>query len=239
VTVAASRPTVRIFHTAVTAFRDARWADLITDEEQAALPPSAGPRRRAEHLAGRALLRAALQDWTGEPALSHTLRVDANGRPECVGGPELSVAHSGGVVVCALAPGARIGVDVELPVDRRTVDGIAERYFSAEESRWIASRPERFYMLWVLKEAHLKALGVGLAGGLGALCCAIEPPRIRATVQGSGGPPELALYELAGGFVGIAALGCRLGSPTVHRWTPGAPPRAEPLALVARTDAPA
>ena len=234
-TVAAPRPSARIYHTDVAAFRDARWDDLITERDQAALSPSAQPRRKTEHFAGRALLRVALQDWTGEPALSHSLRADANGRPECIGGPQLSIAHSGGFVVCALAATAPIGIDVELPVERRTIDGIAERYFSAEENRWIGSRPERFYMLWVLKEAHLKALGVGLAGGLSALRCVIEPPRIEATVEDSGDAPELALYEMADGFLGIAMLGRRLDTLTAHRWTPGAPLCAAPLALVAQT----
>ena len=231
------RPTVRIYRTDVAAFDDRGWSDLVAAEDLAALPPSQSRRRRAEHLAGRALLRAALQDWTGEPALSHPLRTSATGKPECVAGPELSVAHSRGVVVCALAPAGRIGIDVEIAAPGRAIEGIAARHFSADETRWVDSQPERFYRLWVLKEAYLKALGLGLAGGLDALCCAIEPPRIEARVRGSGDPPELALYSVADALVGVATLGSGLADLTAFRWTPAEPPRPAPLDLIARTAA--
>jgi phosphopantetheinyl transferase len=233
--VAAPRPSVRLYVTAGAALGDEHWAGHVTEADRAALADSARPRRRAEHLAGRALLRIALQDWTGRPAVSHVVRAGASGKPECVGGPEISVSHSRGLVVCALAPEGRIGVDVELPVSGRAIDGIADRYFSADERHWIGSRPERFHMLWVLKEAYLKALGLGLAGGLDALRCEIAPPRIEAIVESSGDAPALALYEVADGFVGIATLGCRLETVTAQRWAPDAPLRAAPLKLVAKT----
>lgn len=229
------RPTVRLYRTDVAAFDDRDWSGLVAAEDLAALPPSIHPRRRAEHLAGRALLRVALQDWTGAPAHSHALRVAEGGRPECVGGPELSVAHSRGVVVCALAPSGRIGIDVELPAPGRAIEGIAERYFTADETRWVGQRPERFHSLWVLKEAYLKALGVGLAGGLDALGCEIEPPRIAARVRGSRDAPALALYSAADAFVGIAAVGCGLADMGAFRWAPDEPLRAAPLELIART----
>ena len=235
IVAAAEPPTVRLYRTDVAAFRDEHWANLVTEADRAALPPSARQQRRAEHLAGRALLRVALQDWTGRPALSHTLRVGPNGKPECVDGPELGVAHSRGVVLCVLAPVGRIGVDVELPVPGRAIGGIADRYFSGDESRWIGGRSERFYMLWVLKEAYLKALGVGLSGGLDALRCAIDPPRIDADAPGSRERPALALYAIETGFAAVARLGRGLDDVPAWRWVPGAPLSAVPRALVART----
>jgi len=232
---APQRPTVQLYHAEVAAFDTSDWGRLVTAEDLAALPLTAHPRRRAEHLAGRALLRVALEAWTGRPALSHRLRVAATGKPECVDGPELSVAHSRGAVVCALGPEGAIGIDIELPVPGRAVDGIGERYFSAEESRWADDQPDRFYMLWVLKEAYLKALGVGLAGGLDALCCEIEPPLIEATVRGSAEVPALALYGAASGFIGVATFCRRAADVTAFRWAPGEPLSSTPLRLVART----
>lgn len=229
------RPTIRLYCTEVVAFGDDGWVDFIAEEDLAALPPSAHPRRRAEHLAGRALLRMALQDCTGRQARSHRLRAGANGKPECVGGPEFSVAHSRGKVLCALAPAGPIGLDVEAPAPGRGIDAIAKRHFSADERRWVGTQAERFYMLWVLKEAYLKALGVGLAGGLDTLRCAIDPPRIEASVEGLRAAPALALYAAADAFVAIATVGGRLEEVTAVRWAPEAPPRPAPLHLVART----
>jgi phosphopantetheinyl transferase len=229
------RPTVRLYCTDVVDFSEDDWRDFVAEGDLAALPRSAHPRRRAEHLAGRALLRAALQDCTGRPARSHRLRAGANGKPECVGGPEFSVAHSRGTVLCALAPAGRIGIDVEGPAPGRGFNAIAERYFSVDERRWIGAEAERFYMLWVLKEAYLKALGVGLTGGLRALTCVIDEPRIEAITDNLHAAPALALYATTDAFIAIAIVGGQLQEVTAVRWAPGTPLRTAPLQLIART----
>ena len=103
-----------------------------------------------------------------------------------------------------------MGVDVETGHARATQD-IAERFFTPAEVRWLAedSAP-RFRLLWVLKEAYLKAVGVGITGGLDSLDCRIEPPLIVArTVKGAA--PQLALAQPAGGAsaVPMASVHCR------------------------------
>ena len=228
------RQAIDLFYADAGSFDESAHADLIAAEDRAALSASTLPRRRAEHLAGRALLRFALERKTGRPGVTHQLRDGPNGKPECVDGPPFSVSHSGGLVVCALAPHGQIGVDVELPKRPRDVGSIAARYFSDEEARWVGTEPRRFFMLWVLKEAYLKALGVGLSGGLDTLRCRIERTRIDAVARG-GDTPALALYEVADGFLALAGLGCELGEVAAVQWSPRAPPRPAPLRLVART----
>ena len=232
--VAPPRRAIDLLYADAGSFDEHAHTDLITAGDLAALSDTAQPRRRAEHLTGRALLRFALERRTGKPALTHELRAGPNGKPECVDGPPFSVGHSGGLVVCALASRGRIGVDVELPRRTRDVGAIAERYFSSDEARWVGTELRRFLMLWVLKEAYLKALGVGLSGGLDTLCCMIEGTRIDAVTR-RGDKPALALYELAEGFIAIAALDCELGDIAAERWTPGAPPSPTSIPLVART----
>lgn len=183
--------------------------DLLADDDLARLASLTHARRRAEYLTSRALLRLALERYTGRPAKSQRLRTGRNGKPECVEGPAVSVSHSGDLVVCALAPAGRIGVDIQTASPRRRADDIARQYFSECEHDWIRSGShERFYMLWVLKEAYLKATGFGLAGGLDALDCRIQPPIIEARTADSS-EPVLALYEVGSSFLGIATLGCR------------------------------
>lgn len=61
-------------------------------------------------------------------------------------------------------------------------------------------------MLWVLKEAYVKALGSGIFGGLNGLQCIIEPPHIRildSTLDGL----SLALFELDGAYLAVASTG--------------------------------
>ncbi len=181
-------------------------AAFVTPEDRQRITPAMAPRRRAEYLAGRALLRHAIAEHTGREAASLRIEVSATGKPECLDGPQISVSHSGATLVCALADVA-VGVDVET-APPRDIQGIAERYFTPAEVHWVAAHPaQRFCMLWVLKEAYLKALGVGLAGGLDSLECRITPPVIVARTVNGSSLPQLKLLGREGSFVGIATLG--------------------------------
>ena len=179
-------------------------------------------RRRREFLCGRALLRALLQYQFGNPADSYQLETDSNGKPVCVDGPAVSIAHSGDFVVCAASAHGEIGVDIEVPQSPRNIDGIAENYFAADEVSWLATQPEdRFYMLWVLKEAWLKAKGTGITGGLDTLRCCVEPPTIEAR-SADGATPCLMLFTLddADAFIGLAGLAEARGCVAIARWDP-------------------
>ena len=93
-------------------------------------------------------------------------------------------------------------------------------------------------MLWVLKEAYLKALGSGLAGGLSSLECRIEPPAVVAhTADGAAVPgSRCSLAKCC--YVGIAALGgSSLVEPIVRRFAVGDGADAlGPLRLIARSE---
>jgi phosphopantetheinyl transferase len=95
-----------------------------------------------------------------------------HGRPALAGDdrPSFSLSHSGEVAVVALAPD-RVGADVEVVRERRYVDRVARRMFTADEfAHWSALRgPDRlvaFLRAWTAKEAYLKMLGVGLTRAL-------------------------------------------------------------------------
>lgn len=183
-------------------------AALVTAEDRRRLTPAMHARRRVELLAARGLLRAALARHTGRAASSLRIEATAAGKPLCVGGPAVSVSHSGELLVCALADSGAVGVDVETRVPRQSLATIAERFFAPAEARWLAAEPDaRFRMLWVLKEAHLKARGVGLAGGLSSLECRVEPPSLVAATRDGTPAPQLGLFLGSGCYVGAAVLG--------------------------------
>ena len=81
-------------------------------------------------------------------------------------------------------------------------------------------------MLWVLKEAYLKAMGVGLGGGLDALECRVDPPLIYARPTRPNPPASLALYRYGGAYLGVAALDSRRLHVRLERWHPQAPQQA-------------
>jgi 4'-phosphopantetheinyl transferase len=176
--------------------------------------------RRLQYLCARSLLRALLQHHTGAAASSHKLTSSDKGKPICLGGPAISIAHSGDLIVCAATDRGEIGVDIEMPRKRTNVDGIANRYFDADEASWLATQPEdRFYMLWVLKEAWLKAKGIGIAGGLSRLRCSVTPPKIDVNVSNDD-LPSLSLYELDDAMIGIATLSNSHKELKLDRWDP-------------------
>src|SRR4029077_2455201 len=106
----------------------------------------------------------------GKPDLAEPLRDRAL---------RFNLAHSGEVALFAFAEGREVGVDLEL-INTRTADpAIAERLSTpAEWSRIVAQPPaERSHMFarfWTLKEAYLKAVGIGLTHPLHGFAHGLE-----------------------------------------------------------------
>jgi 4'-phosphopantetheinyl transferase len=120
-------------------------------------------------LVGRAMARALVGRATGVRPSSWRWREGPHGRPE-IDEPgatlHFNIAHSAGLVVCALADGREVGVDVE-HLDRRSMDrAIVRRYCSPAEADDVDAQPDwhrRFLTYWTLKEAYLKACGLGVS----------------------------------------------------------------------------
>jgi 4'-phosphopantetheinyl transferase len=157
---------------------------------------SADERRRADRfiraidhrtfVVAHALLRQALSAHA--PTAPDAWRFDTNphGCPSVVGAqagsPPLSfnLSHTHGLVAVAIARGRRVGVDVER-VDRTVTEGVAERQFAPAEVAALRALPadERlrtFFDYWTLKEAYIKARGLGLAIPLDAFAFTLRTP---------------------------------------------------------------
>lgn len=102
-----------------------------------------------------------------ERAASHALLADANAPAM----PRRSLSHSGGCAAIAIAPaGCLAGVDIEATT-LRDVHSMAQFAFAPDEAQQLRSLagPEataRFYILWTLKEAFAKALGLPLLAAM-------------------------------------------------------------------------
>ena len=136
-------------------------------------------KRREDWLGGRlaakALVRRSWPRAGAKPAWSAmTVAADANGEPELLldaeagatlhdGAPRLSISHSGDVAAAVVSwdHDRLVGIDVER-VARRDA-AFARTYFTEAEQAWAAAEaaPARAHtILWAVKEAALKALGV-------------------------------------------------------------------------------
>lgn len=128
---------------------------------------------------------------------------------------DCSWSHSGAGLLVALGQNAQVGIDLEWQRPRPRALLLAQRYFSQNETRWLASlqepaaREHLFLRLWCAKEAVLKAHGHGLSFGLdrlefgevgGAL-------RLLACDPGLGPAQAWSLLELqpAPGYLGALA----------------------------------
>ncbi|WP_428096565.1 4'-phosphopantetheinyl transferase family protein [Candidatus Rariloculus sp.] len=163
----------------------------------------AHPRRRQQFLAGRALVRFAIERSAGIPPAEQRIQTLPGGKPVCIGGPAISLSHSLDWVACAVASRGVVGVDLQFPVTHIDARAVAASYFPESECQWIGGDRNRFFMLWTLKEAHLKAVGLGISGGLDSVSCRIDPPRINARFNRTE-PTHLSLHAFRDAVVAVA-----------------------------------
>jgi 4'-phosphopantetheinyl transferase len=133
---------------------------------------------------GRALARLQLSRYLGGDPRDWALVTNRYGRPE-LAAPTIppigfNVSHTPGLVACAVTATADVGVDVEF-VNRRLTDNIAERFFAPREVADLraldeAAQARVFFDYWTLKEAYIKARGLGLALPLAHFAFCLRPP---------------------------------------------------------------
>lgn len=175
------------------------------------------------------MARALLGEATGQHPAELVLerRCDRCGRPHPVsplttdpGEVWWSASSSGGIASVAVAP-FRIGIDLERDGDSPRWERIAARFYTEAERRAVEGSPARFLEFWTMKEAFLKAIGLGLAGGLRSLDC--------TTLSGAGGgwytsPAHpgwrFAHLRPAPGFTAAVAVEGAADSIELRSWDP-------------------
>jgi 4'-phosphopantetheinyl transferase len=137
---------------------------------------------REMFLLGRTMARTLVGRALGIAPDAWPWQEGPRGRPE-IGWPDatvsFNVAHSGDVVVCAIAHGAPVGIDIEDRHRARLDRALVDRYCSRDEAADVNAAGEgwrdRFLKYWTLKEAYLKATGLGIAVHLADLSFSISP----------------------------------------------------------------
>lgn len=161
----------------------------------------------------RAALDVLLQAYAGAPV---RIAAGANGKPLAMDHPHLdfNLSHTGSTAVFAFARAQPLGVDVERRDRRIAIDGVARRFFAADEATALAAlAPERrhdaFVDLWTCKEAVLKARGDGLSFGLERVEFEVDPAGNVATLAHFDGDDarewQIVRFRPAPGLVGCLA----------------------------------
>ncbi len=212
-----ARAQLRVFVADSRDFRSG-YVDAVVSDDDRCKAAQMSTRRRVQHLAGRALLRLAVERSTEQPAKERRFTTRAGGKPDCLDGPAISVSHCGALLACAVAPVGEVGIDIQFPARHHHTEEIARAWFTAAECAWLQRAPrDAFYQLWVLKEAYLKCLGSGLAGGLASIECCVDPPIVEMRAAQA---VQLALYSAGEAFVGIAASTADVLEIRVESWSP-------------------
>jgi 4'-phosphopantetheinyl transferase len=167
------------------------WAvyqDLLCREERDRAVRFARSRDRLHYTAAHALLRVMLSSFSEVPPTAWRFRSEDGMRPEIEPGLSplplrFSLSHTDRLVAAAVTLGRTVGLDVEA-VDRCVCDmEQLIRYFAASEISLLTRGPtERqhraFFQMWTMKEAFVKATGLGLSLPLDQFAVTFDPGRL-------------------------------------------------------------
>lgn len=164
-----------VFHVDLTpdAKREAAALALLDERERTRRRRFLHPRPRRQFTLCRAALRIELCGALDCSNDELSFGASRYGKPFALVGAvpapvAFNVSHSGRHGLIAIAPGGRIGVDVEERSVRRDINGDIRLLFAPGERVRLNGvdghrRLELFWSLWTMKEALVKATGTGLA----------------------------------------------------------------------------
>jgi len=162
----------------------AAYATWLTDEERARHDRYLFEHSRHEYLLTRALVRSTLSRYAPVAPAAWRFRANDYGRPE-IDDPRyrhlrFNLSNTRGLVACVVAVEREVGVDVEDTTRTGETVSIADGFFSRAEVEALRACPpegrrSRFFDYWTLKEAYIKARGMGLSLPLDQFSFLLDP----------------------------------------------------------------
>jgi 4'-phosphopantetheinyl transferase len=165
---------------------------VLSADEQADVARRVFERHQHEYRVTRALCRGVLARYLGQPPAALRFRRTAYGRPE-LDPPtpyRFNLTNTVDLVAIAVSDEGEIGIDTEPTARADTIFDVAATVFTPAERTGmatlsLAARRERALALWTLKEAYMKARGLGFSlpvesfeirFGAGPSLCVLAPP---------------------------------------------------------------
>ena len=152
-----------------------RYRLLLTEHERSGEGRFHFPEDRHRYLLTRALVRTVLSLYAPITPAEWSFHVNAHGRPEIANkatsaaGLSFNVSHTRGLVMMGVSRHGAVGVDTENAGRSEVSMAMAEQFCSGEEIAALRNEPddnrrsERLLEIWTLKEAYVKARGLGLS----------------------------------------------------------------------------
>jgi len=146
-----------------------QWNDLELADKLALLPKNLQQqasrkrlrRDRQLSVCGKLLLQELLKAHNSIRSLDD-LKYNEYYRPYFENSPDFNIAHSGNIVICAMADEGQIGIDIE-QINKLDFADFTD-FFTGNEWNGINTHADKFdgfYDFWTKKEAVLKAIGPG------------------------------------------------------------------------------
>jgi 4'-phosphopantetheinyl transferase len=170
---------------------------LLSRDELARVSGFAIEPARQRFIVTRALLRLSLSRYADIAPEAWVFARGSHGKPRLDGaqaalGLCFNVSHSAGMAAVAIAS-SDVGIDVQ-DTTRTPPARVRERYLAPAEREGLSKLPEseraaRFFEHWTLKEAYVKARGLGFSLPLGQIGFQLRPSGIRLSL-GPGCPDD-------------------------------------------------
>lgn len=148
-------------------------ATTLSADEQLRADRFRFEQHRQHFIIGRGVLRAILGRYMDIEPSQVQFCYGPHGKPalataSTAGMLHFNLSHSGGVALYAVARERQIGIDIEHLRSLSEVEPIAKRFFSTREYEELRALPpsqqhDAFFRYWTLKEAYIKATGLGLS----------------------------------------------------------------------------
>lgn len=146
---------------------------VLSDDERDRAARFHFDRDRLVFVAAHVFLRRCLSLYRCIDPAAWTFVRNAWGKPELAKQPDVpplrfNLSHSGPFVACVVAQEIDVGVDLERIDAARASDALVARVLGGGEPAAFAAidasdRPRMFARYWTLKEAYVKATGIGLS----------------------------------------------------------------------------
>jgi 4'-phosphopantetheinyl transferase len=162
--------------------------------------------RKIEYLVTRFLVRSVLSKYLHTPPQMIEFTKGEFGRPEISLPPTdlvFNISHCRDFVVCAIGSNCELGVDLEKTRDLSEIESIIQNHLTPQEKEVIQSfankdQVEKFYELWTLKEAFIKAKGHGHSLRINRITFSVKDDSIQLST-----PPDIEPHPEKWGFTSL------------------------------------
>jgi 4'-phosphopantetheinyl transferase len=208
------------------------YLQLLSEPERAKWQRLVAENARLQYLVSRALVRTTLSRYADVP--EHAWQFEANrygrpyvSQPQGLRNIQFNLSNTTGLVVCAVAEDCDIGIDVENFVRDLDTDALAPSVFAPMELTDFfvqgtpGDRRNRFFSYWTLKEAYIKARGMGLSLPLDSFWFDLggPSPLLHVTDRCGDQPERWRFYQYAPTLkhrMAIAVAAPRDVEPSIH-----------------------